>query len=106
MRSTDIRALPRRTNSNLPQISACEPAGCPGVGVRRIARSLARQSAPSLACLLGLGPGVALLPALTAMIMLHLLRVLHPPGLALAMCSALLHSGAWFAILVVLPFTL
>ena len=59
-----------------------------------------------LSALLGYGPGVALLAALTAMIMLPLLRVFHPPGVALAMCPALLHSGAWFAILVVLPFTL
>jgi CBS-domain-containing membrane protein len=59
-----------------------------------------------LSVLLGLGPGVALLAALTAMIMLPLLRVFHPPGVALAMCPALLHCGAWFAILVVLPFTL
>ena len=56
--------------------------------------------------LLGLGPGTALLAALTAMIILPLLRVFHPPAVALAMCPALLHSGAWFAILVVLPFTL
>jgi CBS-domain-containing membrane protein len=59
-----------------------------------------------LSVLFGFGPGVALLAALTAMIMLPLLRVLHPPGVALAMCPALLHTGAWFAILVVLPFTL
>jgi hypothetical protein len=58
-----------------------------------------------LSVLLGFGPGVALLAALTAMIMLPLLRVSHPPGVALAMCPAL-HCGAWFAILVVLPFTL
>jgi CBS-domain-containing membrane protein len=59
-----------------------------------------------LSVLVGFGPGVALLAALTAMIMLPLLRVFHPPGVALAMCPALLHCGAWFAILVVLPFTL
>ena len=59
-----------------------------------------------LSALLGFGPGVALLAALTAMIMLPLLRIFHPPGVALAMCTALLHSGAWCAILVVLPFTL
>jgi CBS-domain-containing membrane protein len=59
-----------------------------------------------VSALLGFGPGVALLAALTAMIMLPLLRIFHPPGVALAMCPALLHSGAWFAILVVLPFTL
>jgi CBS-domain-containing membrane protein len=56
--------------------------------------------------LLGFGPGIALLAALTAMIILPLLRVFHPPAVALAMCPALLHSGAWFAIQVVLPFTL
>jgi len=59
-----------------------------------------------LSALLGFGPGIALLAALTAMIILPLLRVFHPPGVALAMCPALLHSGTWFAILVVLPFTL
>jgi hypothetical protein len=59
-----------------------------------------------LSVLLGFGPGVALLAALSAMILLPLLRVFHSPGVALAMCPALLHSGAWFAILAVLPFTL
>jgi hypothetical protein len=57
-----------------------------------------------LSVLLGFGPGVALLAAFIAK--LPLLRVFHPPGVALATCPALLHSGAWFAILVVLPFTL
>jgi len=47
-----------------------------------------------------------MLAALTAVIMLPLLRVFHPPGIALAMCPALLHSGAWFPVDVVLPFTL
>ena len=47
-----------------------------------------------LSALIGFGPGVALLAALTAMIMLPLLRVFHPPGVALAMCPALLHCRA------------
>jgi CBS-domain-containing membrane protein len=55
---------------------------------------------------LGSGAGVAMLAALAAMIMLPLLRVFHPPGTALAMCPALLHLGPWFALEVVLPFTL
>ena len=59
-----------------------------------------------LTVLLGFGPGIALLAALTAMIVLPMLRVFHPPAVALAMCPALLHPGVWFAILVVLPFTL
>ena len=37
---------------------------------------------------------VAMLAALTAVIMLPLLRVFHPPGIALAICPALLHCGA------------
>src|SRR5882672_6412436 len=41
-----------------------------------------------LSVLIGFGPGVALLAALTAMIMLPLLRVFHPPGVALAMCPS------------------
>jgi hypothetical protein len=36
-----------------------------------------------LSVLVGFGPGVALLAALTAMIMLPLLQVFHPPGVAL-----------------------
>src|ERR1700746_1050602 len=55
---------------------------------------------------LGSGAGVTMLAALAAMIMLPLLRVFHPPGIALAMCPALLHLGPWFAVEVVLPFTL
>jgi len=34
------------------------------------------------------------------------LRAYHPPGVALAMFSPLLHPGWWFAVQVVLPFTL
>jgi CBS-domain-containing membrane protein len=56
--------------------------------------------------LFGFDPEVAMLAALTAVIMLPLLRVFHPPGIALAMCPALLHLGPWFAAEVVLPFTL
>jgi CBS-domain-containing membrane protein len=55
---------------------------------------------------LGSGAAVAMLAALAAMIMLPLLRVFHPPAAALAMCPALLHLGPWFALEVVLPFTL
>jgi CBS-domain-containing membrane protein len=55
---------------------------------------------------LGPGAGVAMMAALAAMIMLPLLRVFHPPATALAMCPALLHLGPWFALEVVLPFTL
>jgi CBS domain-containing membrane protein len=59
-----------------------------------------------LSMFLGFGPGVAMAAALTALIALPLLRVFHPPGIALAMYPALLHPGPWFAVEVVLPFTL
>jgi CBS-domain-containing membrane protein len=59
-----------------------------------------------LSMFLGFGPGVAMAAALTALIALPLLRVFHPPGVALAMYPALLHPGPWFAVEVVLPFTL
>jgi len=49
---------------------------------------------------------VAMLAALTAVIMLPLLRVFHPPGISLAICPALLHCGARFPVDAVLPFTL
>jgi CBS-domain-containing membrane protein len=55
---------------------------------------------------LGVGPGVAIVAALTALIVLPLLRAFHPPGIALAMYPALLHPGPWFALQVVLPFML
>jgi CBS-domain-containing membrane protein len=59
-----------------------------------------------LTMVIGFGPDVAMLAALSATIVLPLLRILHPPGIALAMYPALLHPDAWFAIQVVLPFTL
>jgi CBS-domain-containing membrane protein len=58
------------------------------------------------AMVLGLGPGVAMLAALSAGIILPVLRIFHPPGVALAMYPALLHPGLWFAVRVVLPFML
>jgi CBS-domain-containing membrane protein len=59
-----------------------------------------------LSLLLGFGPGVAMLAALTAVKMLPLLPVFHSPGVALSTGPALLHLGPWFAVEVVLPFTL
>jgi hypothetical protein len=45
-----------------------------------------RSDRHRLSLLLGFGPGVALLAPLIAMIMLPLLLVFHPPGVAVAMC--------------------
>ncbi len=60
----------------------------------------------ALAFALGFGPSIAMAAALAALIVLPLVRAYHPPGVALAMYPALLHPGRWFAIEVVLPFTL
>lgn len=59
-----------------------------------------------LSMLLGFGPGPAMAAALVTLIILPLLRAYHPPGVALAMYPSLLHPGLWFALQVVLPFTL
>ena len=59
-----------------------------------------------LSLVFGFGPAIAMVAALTALIVLPLLRAYHPPGVALAMYPALLHPGLWFAVQVVLPFTL
>ncbi len=59
-----------------------------------------------LSLFLGFGPSIATVAALTALIVLPLLRAYHPPGVALAMYPPLLHPGLWFAVQVVLPFTL
>jgi CBS-domain-containing membrane protein len=59
-----------------------------------------------LSVLFGFGAGTAALAAIAALIVLPLLRVYHPPGVALALYPALLHPGTWFAVQVVLPFTI
>ncbi|WP_297294953.1 HPP family protein [uncultured Methylovirgula sp.] len=59
-----------------------------------------------LSLLFGFGPNVAVLAALGAMIMLPSLRIFHPPGVALAMYPALLHPTPWFAVEIVLPFSI
>lgn len=59
-----------------------------------------------LAMALGASPWVAALGAVLSIAVLIALRIYHPPGIALAMYPALLHPGTWFAVAVVLPFTL
>jgi CBS domain-containing membrane protein len=51
------------------------------------------------------GPMMAIVAAFVAFIVLNLIRSYHPPGIALAMYPPLLHTGVWFPLLVVLPFT-
>lgn len=59
-----------------------------------------------LAALLGAGPLTAVLAALSSALVLTGSRTFHPPGVALAMYPALLHTGVGFPLEVVLPFTL
>jgi CBS-domain-containing membrane protein len=84
----------------LPQVAIAQPmaiiAGCTlGAGI-----------GTAFSAFVGFGPGVAVVAALAALVALPLLRAYHPPGVALAMYGPLLHPGPWFAVQVVLPFTL
>jgi CBS-domain-containing membrane protein len=72
-----------------------------------VAGSTAGAAIGTLLCaLLGAGAETAAVAALTALIVLPMLRAFHPPGVALALYPALVHPGTWFAVQVVLPFTL
>jgi CBS domain-containing membrane protein len=84
----------------LPDVAIAQPVAVVGGSV------LGAAIGTLLSLLLGFGPGVATAAALATMIALPLLRIYHPPGIALAMYPALLHPGPWFAVEVVLPFTL
>lgn len=84
----------------LPEVSIAQPvavvAGCTaGAAIGTL-----------LQIWLGFGAATAALGALVALVVLPLLRIYHPPGVALAMYPALLHPGLWFALRLVLPFTL
>jgi CBS-domain-containing membrane protein len=83
----------------LPNAAVAQPATVIGGSV------LSAAIGTMLSQLLGIGAVTAVTAVLTAMIALPLLRIYHPPGIALAMYPALLHPGAWFALQVVLPFT-
>jgi CBS domain-containing membrane protein len=83
-----------------PNVSIAQPIAVVGGSV------LGATIGTVLSLTVGFGPGMAMLAALIAVIMLPLLRVFHPPAIALAMCPALLHSGSWFPVDVVLPFML
>ena len=51
------------------------------------------------------GSVMAIVAAFLAFGVLNPIHAYHPPGIALAMYPLLLHTGDWFPILVVLPFT-
>jgi CBS-domain-containing membrane protein len=54
---------------------------------------------------LGSGPGIAVLAMIAAFVVISLIHAYHPPAVALASIPVLLHTGRWFPLAVVLPFT-
>jgi CBS-domain-containing membrane protein len=56
--------------------------------------------------LVGHGPLIACAVAAVLLILLPRIGFYHPPGIALSMYPLLLHPGLWFALRVVLPFSL
>jgi CBS-domain-containing membrane protein len=84
----------------LPNVSIAQPFAIV------VGSALGAAIGTALSLFLGVGPGIAMMAALTALIVLPLVRAYHPPGVALAMYPPLLHPGLWFAVQVVLPFTL
>ena len=59
----------------------------------------------TLLSLISCGAVMAIVAAVVAFGIVNLLRAFHPPAIALAMCPLLLHTGHWFPLSVVLPFT-
>jgi len=54
---------------------------------------------------LGSGLGMAVLAMIAAFVVISSIHAYHPPGVALASIPVLLHTGHWFPLAVVLPFT-
>ncbi|MGB8478261.1 MAG: HPP family protein [Acidobacteriaceae bacterium] len=82
----------------LPDVAIAQPYAV-------VSGSVVGASIGTLVSRLGHGPIFAALAAATAFIVLHQLRAYHPPGVALALYPALLHTLSTFPFLVVLPFT-
>lgn len=53
----------------------------------------------------GTGIGIAVLAMIAAFLVISLIHAYHPPAVALASIPVLLHTGHWFPLVVVLPFT-
>lgn len=70
-----------------------------------IVGSVVAASVGTLPSLFARGSLVAIVAAVLAFGVVHLIRAYHPPGVALAMYPLLLHTGHWFPLAVVLPFT-
>lgn len=71
-----------------------------------VAGSVTGAGIGALMTVFGQGTIVAAIAAAVAFVFMHVIRAYHPPGVALALYTTLLHPGAAFPLLVVLPFTL
>ncbi|MBN9617681.1 MAG: HPP family protein [Acidobacteriales bacterium] len=83
----------------LPEASVAQPWAV-------VAGSVAGAATGVLLSLVARGSVMAILAAVLAFAVMNLIRAYHPPGVALAMYPLLLHTGLWFPLDVVLPFTL
>ena len=70
-----------------------------------IAGSVVGASMGTLLSLFSHGSLMAIVAAVLAFGVINLIHAYHPPGVALAMFPVLLHTGHWFPLVVVLPFT-
>ena len=71
-----------------------------------IAGSVVGASVGTLLSLFSHGSLMAIVAAVLAFGVINLIHAYHPPGVALAMFPLLLHTGHWFPLVVVLPFTM
>ncbi len=70
-----------------------------------IVGSVASASVGSLIGMFDRGLGMAVFAAIVAFGVMSLIHAFHPPGIALALYPILLHTGHWFPLVIVLPFT-
>lgn len=83
----------------LPDASVAQPYAV-------IAGSVVGATVGTLLSFFSHGTLMAIVAAVTAFCIINLIHAYHPPGVALAMYSLLLHPGRWFPLAVVLPFTI
>jgi CBS-domain-containing membrane protein len=70
-----------------------------------IAGSVSAAAVGTVFSLLGSSLVMAVLAMIGAFAVISLIHAYHPPGVALASIPVLLHTGHWFPLTVVLPFT-
>jgi CBS-domain-containing membrane protein len=70
-----------------------------------VAGSVGGAAVGTVLSLFAHGSVMAIVAAVLAFGVINLIRAYHPPGVALAMYPLLLHTGHWFPLSVVLPFT-